>query len=138
LLLFYTGNPHDSKEIFKEQNNNLKTKTIIFDSLVSYTNQALEYLQNEEYDKFGSFLDECWQIKKQFASGVSNAAIDDMYLKALNAGALGGKILGAGGGGFLLLYVKEADQLKVKAALKDYLEIKFNTSDSGSQIVYED
>ena len=111
---------------------------LVMGDLIDITNEANDCFVNGEYDKIGKLLDDSWKIKKQFASGVSNSLIDDMYSKALQAGALGGKILGAGGGGFLLLYVPEDKQDKVGKVLCDYQQIKFTINNDGSSIVYYD
>ena len=81
-------------------------------------------------------LDDAWKTKKQLAGKVSNTTIDAMYEAAMNAGALGGKILGAGGGGFLLVYVPKEKQPAVKEALKEYRQVPFDFSNQGSQIIF--
>ena len=101
LMLFYTGDTRDSKEIFKEQNQKTENNKEIFDKILDIEQEALKYLEEENYEKIGYLLDEAWKIKKQFAKKVSNEKIDKMYETALQNGALGGKILGAGGGGIL-------------------------------------
>jgi D-glycero-alpha-D-manno-heptose-7-phosphate kinase len=89
-------------------------------------------------DVWGTELDRTWKIKKQFASGISNSDIDLMYDKAKAAGAVGGKILGAGGGGFMLLYVPEEYQEGVKNALQEYRLIEFDFDAQGSRIIFSD
>ena len=106
--------------------------------MIDITEKATILLEKGKIDDIGKLLNEAWMIKKQFASGVSNNKIDTMYEKAISNGALGGKVLGAGGGGFLLLYVKKENQNKVKKALSEYRQIDFNTNDKGSIIVYQD
>lgn len=138
LMLFYTGITRDSKKIFEEQKKTTETKKEILDELIEKTNMASNYIDNKEYDKLGNLLDDVWKIKKKFASGITNETIDDMYEKAIKNGALGGKILGAGGGGFLLLYVPLEKQCLVKEALKEYKQIDFKTEENGSTIVYKD
>lgn len=138
LMLFYTGITRDSKKIFEEQKKTTETKKEILDELIEKTNMASNYIDNKEYDKLGNLLDDVWKIKKKFASGITNETIDDMYEKAITNGALGGKILGAGGGGFLLLYVPLEKQCLVKEALKEYKQIDFKTEENGSTIVYKD
>ena len=138
LLLFYTGNSRDSKKIFIEQKKTIKNHSELLDKMVDITEEAEKALNEGNIDEIGRLLNKAWIIKKQFASGISNNKIDDMYNKAINSGALGGKVLGAGGGGFLLLYVRKEDQEKVKKTLSDYRQIEFATSNDGSAIVYED
>lgn len=138
LMLFYTGNPRDSKDIFSEQKNTTKNNKEIFDNLIEITNKAEEYLKDNRFDEIGYLLNDAWKLKKQFSSKISNENIDNMYNLAITNGALGGKILGAGGGGFLLLYVPLNNQSKVKEVLKDYKQIEFNIDYNGTQIVYND
>lgn len=138
LLFFWTGSGRDSTEIFKQQNKTIDNTRNTLDPLVDAVDNAIKYLDNEEYDKIGMLLNDTWQIKKKFATTISNPLIDDMYNKSISNGALGGKILGAGGGGFMLLYVPIENQNKVRDALKDYKEIKFETDDNGTQLVYKD
>ena len=138
LMLFYTGMPRDSKKIFEEQKETTKNRSEILDDLVLITDKVMDYLKEEKFDEIGRLLDKTWQIKKQFASGVTNPEIDKMYDLAMNAGAFGGKILGAGGGGFLLLYVPKRSQKKVKEALCDYTQVMLDFDKEGSKIVYKD
>ncbi|MCR5651088.1 MAG: GHMP kinase [Lachnospiraceae bacterium] len=138
LLLFYTGNPRDSRAIFAEQKKTTQNKKDIYDSLVEATEKAVGFLNNKNLDDLGLLLNETWMTKKKFASGVSNPLVDDMYEKALGAGALGGKILGAGGGGFMLLYVPPSNQEGVRNALSDFKEIDFAMDMQGSRIIFSD
>ena len=87
-------------------------------------------------DIFGDILHHGWQLKKELASGISNDKIDECYQRARDAGALGGKVLGAGGGGFLLLYCPEAKQPQVKQALSDLSVLQFSFEPEGSKIIY--
>ena len=86
----------------------------------------------------GELLHENWMLKKSLASGISNLLIDDAYSRAMAAGATGGKLLGAGGAGFMLFYVPEDKQESVRAALSDLREIDFEMDNSGSSIVMTD
>lgn len=138
LMLFYTGKPRDSKKIFEEQKETTKNHSEILDELVVITDKVMDYLKEEKFDEIGKILDKTWQIKKQFASGVTNPEIDKMYNLAMGSGAYGGKILGAGGGGFLLLYVPKKNQQKVREALVDYSQVKLDFDKEGSKIVYKD
>ena len=138
LLFYYTGNARDSKNIFVEQKKTIKNKREILDDIVDATEKAIQYIANGNLDELGKLLDYTWQIKKQFASGISNANIDEMYNLAMTNGALGGKILGAGGGGFLLIYVPKEKQKAVRIAMRNYKEASFNMEENGSLIVYKD
>ncbi|MCR5626591.1 MAG: GHMP kinase [Lachnospiraceae bacterium] len=138
LMLFYTGNARDSRAIFAEQKKTTENKKDIYDSLVEATNTAMEMINKENIDGWGELLKETWETKKKFASGVSNPLVDDMYSKAISAGALGGKILGAGGGGFLLVYTPVEKQASVKEALKDFKYLPFEIDMQGSRIIFVD
>ena len=99
--------------------------------------KSIEVLNNDrDIVEFGQLLHESWQIKKHLSSKVSNPEIDRLYKNALNHGAVGGKLLGAGGGGFMLLFVRPEDRKKLKQGLKNYLEVKFSFENEGSQIIY--
>lgn len=87
---------------------------------------------------FGELLQEAWEVKRGFSPLVSNNSVDLMYAEAISAGAIGGKITGAGGGGFLLLFVPPARQSAVKEALRSFLHVPFNFEFSGSQIIFAD
>lgn len=97
-----------------------------------------KFSSEENIDFVGEFLDQGWHLKKKFSSSITNSMIDEMYFKAKNAGALGGKLLGAGGGGFMLFYVPIEKQDAVKNALNSYKYIDFEIDSLGSQIIYED
>lgn len=138
LMLFYTGNARDSRKIFAEQKKTTLEHREILDLLVDATEEALKSLQMNNVDAWGELLNRTWEIKKSFASGVSNLLIDDMYNKAMKNGATGGKILGAGGGGFMLLYVPLECQKDVKRALSQYRQIPFDIDVQGSRIIFAD
>ena len=97
---------------------------------------AEKALMSGDYDVFGEILREGWRLKKSLASGITNSAIDEMYDKACREGALGGKICGAGGGGFLLLYVPLAQQEKVREAMASYREMPFRFEKDGSKVIF--
>lgn len=137
-MLFYTGLTRDSRKIFKEQNETRCEKTEMLDDLVKTVDYTYECLINGDIEKWGEELDRTWNIKKQFASGISNPEIDEMYTLAKKSGAKGGKILGAGGGGFLLLYVPEEKQDKVTKALEKYRQIEMKFDMQGSRIIFND
>ena len=95
-----------------------------------------EAIETRKFDEVGKILTESWNHKKQLASQISNGDIDEMYNRAINAGALGGKISGAGGGGFLLLYCPRENQNKVREALKEFREFPFFLEKYGSKIIF--
>jgi D-glycero-alpha-D-manno-heptose-7-phosphate kinase len=106
--------------------------------MVDLTYQAETSLKAGSIDDIGDMLDKGWHLKRQLADNVSNAFIDSHYTKAINAGALGGKILGAGGGGYFLFYVPPHKHESVRHALSDLTEFKFNFENSGTTIVYNE
>ncbi len=138
LMLFFTGNTRDSGKILADQTQKLEDKRKSLDELVKTVDYVWEQLAQGDVDCVGRELDRTWKIKKQFATGISNKEIDDMYQCAINAGAIGGKILGAGGGGFMLLYVPEKLQQNVREAMKGYREIPFGIDYQGSRIIFTD
>ena len=138
LLLFFTGKPRDSRKILGEQSNTIGQKIEMLDGLTKLVGESYDELAAGNVDKWGTMLDHAWEQKKHFAQGVSNEMIDAMYAAAKQAGALGGKILGAGGGGFLLLYVPEQQHEEVRNALADYREVPFAFDPQGSQIIFSD
>lgn len=138
LQLYYTGKPRDSRGIFTEQKETINKHGNVLDPLVEAVEYAWQSLQKGDPDLWGELLDKTWKIKKSFASGISNSEIDSMYNIAKQNGAIGGKILGAGGGGFLLLYVPGERQAKVKDALVNYRQIPFAIDTQGSRIIYAD
>lgn len=138
ILLFYTGITRDSSKIFEKQKETTINKSEILDEMVDIADKSYELLNNKEYDEFGKLLNRAWNVKKKFADNISNDLIDKMYSRAIDAGATGGKILGAGGGGFLLLYVPFDKQEAVRNSLKDFKEVKFSFDENGTQVVYKD
>lgn len=138
LMLFYTGTTRDSRKILNEQSDTIWDKTEMLDDLVTTTDRAIQALYDGNLDFWGTELDRTWNIKKEFARGVSNPLIDEMYDKAKNAGALGGKVLGAGGGGFMMLYVPSHKQNLVREALSEFTYIPFGYCNEGSRIVFCD
>ena len=137
-ILFWTGSARDSKQIFVEQKQTTKNKKEILDDLVEITNEAIKYINNNEYDKIGELLDNSWKIKKQFAKNVSNEQIDNMYNRAIKAGAIGGKVLGAGGGGFLLVYSPIDKKNNIKNELSEYKNFDLDVDMQGSRVIFVD
>lgn len=137
LLMFYTGIARDAGSILTEQKVNSSQKDK-FNNLVKMRNLAYELrdtLMQQDISSFGETLNKGWILKKELASGVSNKIIDNYYNKAISAGAYGGKLLGAGGGGFLLFYcpVEKQDNLRKALGLR---EMKFSFDPQGSRIIY--
>lgn len=142
LLCFYTGQTRSASTILTDQVDKLtrKDSDIVFytKELVDMAHTAKAELRSGRLHNVGALLDDSWRMKKKLSPGISNPLIDQMYEDALKAGALGGKILGAGGGGYLLLYVPYHHQQSVLEKLKYYQNFVFNFTDEGSSIVYSD
>jgi D-glycero-alpha-D-manno-heptose-7-phosphate kinase len=136
LLLFFTGMTRQSKKILNEQENNtLRNQEILCEmKRIAYTvrNELIE----GRLDIIGTMLHESWQMKKQLASQISNGTIDSIYQAARNAGAIGGKITGAGGGGFLLLYCLPYKQEDVRSALHPLQELPFRLETDGTKVIF--
>lgn len=138
LLMFFTGFSRDSSEIQRVNRVSDRKNHGILQQMYELVDEAEKILTNEkrELDDFGKLLDVTWKMKKQTGKAVSTDNIEEIYEKGKAAGALGGKLLGAGGGGFLLFYVPQDRQSKVKRALKDLLSIPFTFENGGSRIIY--
>ncbi len=139
LLLFYTGLTHSAGEILQEQNKNVAGEDKKFQNLVKMTELAYELREAVvagKLDDFGRILNENWLLKRELASQISNDKIGKYYDLAMANGALGGKLLGAGGGGFLLFYCPEEKQKRLRSALSDLWELPFAMESSGTKIIY--
>lgn len=135
LLLFYTGTARKAEEILEEQKSNIYDHMSELRDLKHLTEAVYSDLLQGSILSFATFLHESWQIKKRLATAISNPDIDRIYEKALQAGALGGKICGAGGGGFLLLYVPYEKQAYLRKALYPLKELPFTLNAPGSKII---
>lgn len=140
LLLFFTGTTHSADSILKLQSANILADGPVRRQLRRMRELAFELrsvLAGEHpLDRFGAILHESWELKRQVAEGISTPSIEESYEKAIGAGALGGKVLGAGGGGCLLFYCPYERQNDVRAALKGLVEIHFRFEEEGSKIVF--
>ena len=138
LMLFFTGFSRSSAEIQTETKNHLRDKTKQLLEMKQLVHEAESVLVDKytSIDDFGKLLDYTWKLKRQTGIRISTDAIDDLYAKAINAGALGGKLLGAGGGGFLLFYVPEDRQNIVKEELSNLLYVPFEFENGGTDVIY--
>lgn len=136
LMLFFTGFSRFSFTIQEEHEKAICSKEQRLLEMLSLVDRAEEILTNGDLDEFGRMLDYTWRLKKGVNSVVSTGQIDRAYETAIHAGALGGKLLGAGGGGFLLFYVQPEKQKQVRKALRDLKEIPFKFENSGARILY--
>lgn len=138
LMLFYSGLSRFSAEIQSETQDHIREKTKQLLEMKSLVNEAEKILvnKNENLNEFGRLLDYTWKLKRETGSKISTDMIDGIYKRAIEAGATGGKLLGAGGGGFLLFYAEQDKQEAVRKALKDLLYIPFRFETCGTEIVY--
>lgn len=136
LMLFFTGTTRKSASVLTEQVQNMGSRVEVLREMKRLALDAKACLECGELDEFGRLLDEGWRLKRQMASKISNGTIDDLYQRARAAGALGGKITGAGGGGYLLLYVPSSKQDDVHLALKDLHELPFDFEFDGSKVIF--
>lgn len=137
MLLFYLGNTRNASSILKQYNTNDKNQSNKKNQLANLAKKLRDELNSGNIDSVGKILDENWKIKRTLSEGVTSQYIDEIYDKAMDAGAIGGKLLGAGGSGFLLVYAdsKDHDSLRRELKLK---ELPFRMETNGSQIVYND
>ncbi len=138
LLLFDTGLTRNSNDILTEQVTNIEHRLDTLQAMRDSAYKARELITAGDFDDFGLLLDESWEFKKQLSSMISNPEIDDIYQAARSAGALGGKITGSGGGGFLLLYCPRRRSDSVRAALHRLRELPFHFERFGSKVIYSD
>jgi len=137
LMLFFSGISRFSSEIAKEQIGNTARNKKHLQSMQKMVDQAYGILTTPEADlgDFGRLLNETWRYKKELSAKIATSEIEQMYETAMAHGALGGKLLGAGGGGFMLFYVDEEHQTRVKEALARYLHIPFTFDFTGAEII---
>ena len=138
LMLFFTGFTRFSADIQKSTKSSIKDKKQQLLNMLSLVDEAQDILENKNrnLDDFGRLLDKTWKLKKQTGSDISKTTIDDLYDRGISAGALGGKLLGAGGGGFLLFYVTEDNQESVRTELSELMEVPFAFETGGTRVIY--
>ena len=137
LLLFFTGFSRFSSEIAEKKEANIPHRKAELTRMGEMVDEGLSILKGrEDLARFGKLMDESWKLKKTLASTVSNGQLDSLYREAMDAGALGGKLLGAGGGGFLLIFARPSDHAKIKEKLKGLFAVPFQFENNGSQIIF--
>ena len=137
LLCFNTGINRQASSVLKSQVENLQMGGVNVEttkSMVDIAKYSIKLLENNRVDDFGALLNETWALKKKLSTGISNSTIDEMYDCVMKAGALGGKLLGAGGGGYLLAYVPNKYKVSVLEAMKDYERFDFKFDLEGSKV----
>ncbi len=138
LMLFFTGFSRFSSDIQKTTEKSMKDKTAQLLEMLRLVDDAEKILtdENASLDEFGKLLDYTWRLKRGISGGISTDSIDAQYDAAMNAGALGGKLLGAGGGGFLLFYVPPENQAAVREALSGQLFVPFKFESEGTKVIF--
>lgn len=138
LLLFYTGIQRFSSEIQADTFAKSVDKTQQLKDMLALVDEAEKILCNKDasLNEFGKLLDTTWKLKRGTGTKVSNGSIDELYCQAISAGALGGKLLGAGGGGFLLFYCEKEKQDHLKKAMEKLMIVPFNFENEGTHVLY--
>ena len=138
LMMYFTGFTRFSSEIQKANAAGREDKTAQLKEMLSMVDEAEKILTDKEasLDEFGRMLDYTWKLKRQTGAAVSTNSIDALYAVGMKAGALGGKLLGAGGGGFLIFYVQPDKQEAVRKAMKDLMHIPFAFEDGGTRVIH--
>jgi len=135
-LLFFTGVSRRADTILNEQKRNIKDRVTELREIKQMALQARNDIETGNFDSFGRLMNRSWELKKKLAGSISNGSINDMYETAQRAGAIGGKITGAGGGGFLMLYVPYEKQGAVRAALRGLQELPFRLEADGTKVIF--
>ncbi len=139
LMLFFTGFSRFASEIVTEQLQNMAKKTSELSQMQQFVDEGMNILSGgSNIDDFGRLLHEGWRLKRTLSSRISKPEIDEIYETGLKAGALGGKLCGAGGGGFLMLFARPENQEAVRSALSRCLHVPFAFDHEGSQIIFEE
>lgn len=136
LMLFYTGITRNANHILTEQKENITSRESILRELKQQVNDFYSCLTDGSTEKLGYILHQGWTFKKQLACKISTNGIDEVYERAVKAGAVGGKIAGAGGGGFLLLYCSPEHQENVRIALQSLRELPFRLERDGTKVIF--
>lgn len=135
-LLFFTGISRRADTILTEQKNNIKDRMSVLREIKQMAYEARKDLEDGNFDAFGSLMHQAWESKKRLAGQISNQTLNDIYESARRAGAIGGKIAGAGGGGFILLYVPYEKHQAVRRALCDLQELQFRLEPDGTKTIF--
>ncbi len=136
LLLYFTGFTRTASEVAVEQIKNIPNKTAEMKKMLRLVDEAVGILNRGDLNDFGRLLDVSWKTKRGLSHKITTPYVDEIYDTALRAGALGGKLIGAGGGGFMVFFVEPDKQPVVKAKLSKLLRVPFKFDDTGSQIIF--
>lgn len=140
LLMFFTGKTRYGSDIEKDKQKQITKKLSYYNQIKLITKDAINILENnnENLKDFGYLLNEYWQLKKKLSKKVSNNKIDQIYSEGLKAGAIGGKLLGSGEGGFILFYCEKKFQKKIIKRLSKLNKINFKFSNEGAKVIFND
>jgi D-glycero-alpha-D-manno-heptose-7-phosphate kinase len=139
LMLFYTGIKRTASAVAQSYINHIEEKEDQMRTMMAMVEEGIAILSsNRDITNFGKLLDEAWQVKRSFSHQVSNSSIDEIYANAISAGAIGGKLAGAGGGGFIVLFVPPERRGRVRETLNGLVNVPFKFEGSGSQIIFYD
>ena len=137
LIAFFTGYTRDARDVLTKQRDSIDEKLPVLRRMCAIARELREVLTTgRDLNVFGGLLHEAWCAKRSLTDTISNRHIDEYYERGLRAGALGGKLLGAGGGGFLLFFCEPHNQNKLRAELSELRELKFSLDPEGSKVVY--
>jgi D-glycero-alpha-D-manno-heptose-7-phosphate kinase len=136
LHLFFTGKTRQADAILSEQKQKTGDRRAELDAIQRLAHELEPALEARDFDRLGDTLHENWELKRRLASGISNPAIEEMYERARASGALGGKICGAGGGGFLLVYCSPERQERLAKGMQDYRMLPFALERDGSKVIF--
>jgi len=136
LHLLFTGRTRKADVILSEQKAKTGDRSAELDGIKQLAEELVPSLQGGDFDRLGAMLHQNWELKRKLASGISDGAIDEMYARARSHGALGGKICGAGGGGFLLVYCPLERQERLEKGMRDYRAMPFRLEPDGSKVIF--
>ena len=138
LMMFFTGFTRFSSDTQKANAIGYKEKVSQLNEMYALVGEAEKVLtdRNRDLDDFGRLLDHTWKLKRQTGEAITTNSIDELYDKGIKAGALGGKLLGAGGGGFLLFYVQDEKKKQLQMAMNELLHVPFQFEDGGTQVIH--
>ena len=139
LMLYFTGLSRLSGEVAKTQIDNIPNKSKELQRMREMVDHATYMISgSKDLNAFGELLHEAWQIKRTFSNNITNISIDEIYGAARSAGAIGGKLIGAGGGGFMLLFARPEDHHRIRERLRNLLLVPFDFENTGAQIIFYD
>ena len=140
-MMIYTGSTRSASEILETQNNNINSNMDKFETqkeMVNLVDEIIPFMQKGDTEKFGNCLNKNWILKTKLSNKISNSEVDKIYGKSLKYGAYGGKLLGAGGSGFLFICFDSDQRNKFTELFKDYKQVSFGFDKEGSRLVYDD